>query len=198
MILSNVELQAALDAGRLILRPEPQPRRPEEGRECPYGTHSVDLTLAAELSFPASGPYSYDLMQPGSLADFIARNSQKHVIDERAGYPLARNQFVLGRTLEWVGLPIRAGDVNCLAARIEGKSSRARCGILVHFTAPTVHPGFEGFLTLEIINLGPAPFVLRPRMPIAQLIVEEVRGIPFEIRSQFHGQTTPEGAPDQP
>jgi dCTP deaminase len=65
--------------------------------------------------------------------------------------------------------------------------------VLVHFTAPTVHPGWNGPLTLEMINLGPVPFLLRPGMPIAQLIVEEVKGLPFANPSQFHGQQTPEG-----
>ena len=84
-----------------------------------------------------------------------------------------------------------------LAARIEGKSSRARCGLLVHFTAPTVHPGFFGTLTLEMINLGPSPIALVPGMPIAQLIVEEVKGIPVENPSQFQGQSAPEGVIDE-
>jgi dCTP deaminase len=66
--------------------------------------------------------------------------------------------------------------------------------VLVHFTAPTIHPGFDGTITLEIINLGPAPFVLRPGMPIAQLLVEEVDGIPFEKADrQFKGQRSPLG-----
>ena len=48
-------------------------------------------------------------------------------------------------------------------------------------------------LRLEMINLGPVPFMLRPAMPIAQLIVEEVKGIPFANPSQFHRQKSPEG-----
>jgi dCTP deaminase len=104
---------------------------------------------------------------------------------------------VLGITLERVALPIDAPinlqTSSCLAARIEGKSSRARCGLLVHFTAPTVHPGWDGPLALEMINLGPVPFVLKLGMPIAQLIVEEVKGIPVKNPSQFQGQGVPSG-----
>ena len=132
------------------------------------------------------------------MAEFLSRNSNKVTIPT-AGYPLACNQFVLGRTLEVIDLPIDHAENTkegcCLAARIEGRSSIARCGVLVHFTAPTIHPGFNGTLTLEIINLGPTNFVLRPGMPIAQLIVEKVEGIPFENPSAFKGQHSPEGRP---
>jgi dCTP deaminase len=192
MILSNREMQLALHSGRLIIEPQPQPRQAAPGQYCPYDTHSVDLTLAPEISIPQTGPYTYDLTASG-LAQFIARNSEKVVLDRNQPFPLERNQFVLALTREIIGLPIPSQGDTCLAARIEGKSSRARCGVLVHFTAPTVHPGWHGQLTLEMINLGPVPFILRPGMPIAQLIVEEVRNIPFANPSQFHGQTTPEG-----
>ncbi len=193
MILSNREIHNALDSGRLIIRPEPVPRQKTSEAPSPYDTHSVDLRLAPEISIPTAGPFSWDLMQAGKFADFLARNSKQLRIAEETGYPLEPGTFVLGKTIEWIELPILKSRKHCLAARIEGKSSRARCGLLVHFTAPTVHPGFKGTLTLEIINLGPVPFVLRPDMPIAQLIVEEVKGIPYENPSQFHGQHTPEG-----
>jgi dCTP deaminase len=80
-----------------------------------------------------------------------------------------------------------------LAARIEGRSSFARCGLLVHFTAPTVHADFRGTLTLEMRNLGPAPIVLYPGMPICQLVIEQVMGMPQASPSQFQGQENPAG-----
>ena len=61
----------------------------------------------------------------------------------------------------------------------------------MHFTAPTVHSGFNGRLTLEIINLGGIGITLYPGMPICQLIIEEVKGVPDENPSQFQGQATP-------
>jgi dCTP deaminase len=61
--------------------------------------------------------------------------------------------------------------------------------MLVHFTAPTIHAGFEGTITLEIINLGEYAISLHPLMPICQLIIEEVRGVPFRNDSQFQGQS---------
>lgn len=93
--------------------------------------------------------------------------------------------------MERVTLPIVPSKT--LAARIEGKSSVARCGLLVHFTAPTVHAGFDGTLTLEMINLGNAGFTLFPGLAICQLILEIVSGDPIANPSQFQGQSTPAG-----
>jgi dCTP deaminase len=91
-----------------------------------------------------------------------------------------------------VGLPVKIGQP-VLAARVEGKSSFARCGLIVHFTAPTIHAGFDGRITLEMINLGEYPIMLYPGMTVCQLIVEEVKGTPLHQASQFQGQTRPVG-----
>ena len=190
MILSNVELYKALDAGRLIIDPEPAPRVGDSDQHSPFDTHSVDLTLHSEISIPEGGPFAWDLTQPG-LAEEISKHCKHLTLSLEQPYRMEPGKFILAMTHERIGLPIQ-GDV-CLAARVEGKSSRARCGILVHFTAPTVHPGWDGRLTLEMINLGPAVFMLTPGMAICQLIVEEVRGRPIESPSQFQGQSAPEG-----
>lgn len=107
-------------------------------------------------------------------------------------FVLRPNRLVLGRTLEKVSLPITA-DGQALAARVEGKSSYACCGLLIHFTAPTIHAGFMGTITLELINLGPCNISLYPGTPICQLILEEVRGVPFRNDSQFQNQARPGG-----
>ena len=132
--------------------------------------------------------------KPGSVSDFLTKISKKLFITEEQPFPLEPTKFILAKTFEKIGLPIDKGPPY-LAARIEGKSSRSRCGVLVHFTAPTVHAGWSGPLSLEIINLGPTTFLLRPEMPIAQLIVEEVNGDLFPNPSQFQNQSTPEGLP---
>lgn len=194
MILSNVEIHAALDSGNLIIEPQPTPRLPSDDAHCPYNTHTVDLRLGSEISIPDSGPFVYDVTKRDSLAPFIYKNAVNKTISSETPHILKQNQFVLGITMESIGLPISKDGKTCLAARIEGKSSRARLGLLVHFTAPTVHPGFDGTLTLEMINLGASEIALVPGMPIAQLIIEEVRGIPNENPSQFQGQKRPEGA----
>ena len=116
MILSNVEIQAALDDDRLIIQPDPQPRTPVVGKYCPYGTHSVDLTLGEELIIPQRGTFAYDLTQPGKVADFIGRNSTKRTIAADAPFPLEHGRFILGITRETVGLPIPNEGKVCLTA----------------------------------------------------------------------------------
>jgi dCTP deaminase len=185
MILSNVEIKKAIDEGRLIISPEPQARD--------YDTTAVNLHLAAGMSIPRGGSFVYDLTKPG-FAGTLARNSDRIEIPA-TGYPLEPKNFILGITTERVGLPLIQGKT--LAARIEGKSSVARCGLLVHFTAPTVHAGWDGPLVLEIINLGVSDFMLRPGMAICQLILEVVYGDPEANPSQFQFQTTPAGTSKQ-
>lgn len=195
MILSNVEIQKAIDEGRLVIEPQPSPRNLEPGvKYCPYDTTAVDLKLHKEISIPKGGVFIYDLTKPGSVSDFLTKISKKLFITEEQPFPLEPTKFILAKTFEKIGLPIDKGPPY-LAARIEGKSSRSRCGVLVHFTAPTVHAGWSGPLSLEIINLGPTTFLLKPEMPIAQLIVEEVSGDLFPNPSQFQNQSTPEGLP---
>jgi dCTP deaminase len=201
VILSNVAIYEAIDNGRIVLTPEPVPRYLESGQDSPYDTHSVDVRLGKYLSVPRPGPYTFDLHRPGEpkgdFAKFLANNSDRVEIPV-GGHPLEPYKFILGQTVEHLSLPIDTPANRllrrCLAARIEGKSSRARTGLLVHFTAPTIHPGFSGTITLEIINLGPVPFLLREGMPIGQLIFEEVEGLPVSKAGQFQHQTRPEGA----
>lgn len=190
MILSNIEIQKAIDEHRLIITPDPQPRSPDH-HDCPFDTTAVDLHLANALAVPQPGPYTFDLRKKGGIAAFLAKNSKQIIISEE-GYALKQGQFTLGTTVERVTLPLLP-DGKSLAARIEGKSSLARCGLLVHFTAPTVHAGFDGTLTLEMINLGVVDISLFPGMAIAQLILEAVMGDTEANPSQFQGQSTPAG-----
>jgi dCTP deaminase len=188
MILSNVEIHRALDEGRLVLDPEPKPRKPgDDGADCPYQTSAVDLHLGREISyFKENLPLDINL-RAGGFAALFGPNSSQQTITEEQPFVLKPRRLVLGKTLERVELPIRDAGIN-LAARVEGKSSYARCGLLVHFTAPTVHAGFKGTITLELYNLGPFNISLYPGAPICQLIVETVLGVPFRNDSQFQGQ----------
>src|SRR6202167_1552990 len=85
------------------------------------------------------------------------------VMPEGDAFVIHPGEFCLGRTLEWVQIP------NDIVARIEGKSSLGRLGLIVHATAGFCDPGFEGTLTLELNNLTRVPIRLYPGLPIAQL-----------------------------
>jgi dCTP deaminase len=75
-------------------------------------------------------------------------------MDER-GFELEPNKFILAQTLETITLRLpqeledEASEKPVLAARVEGKSSRARFGLLIHFTAPTIHAGWSGPIALK-------------------------------------------------
>lgn len=192
MLLSNCEIHKAIDEGRLIIDPEPLPRIPTVGQDCPYDAHTVNLKLDTEILLPKPGKYIVDLRGEGSLPEFIDKHSETIKITDNHPFPLQPKQFVLGKTVERIELPLK-GNPPYLAARIEGKSSRARCGLLVHCTAPIIHPEFSGYITLEITNLSPSQFMLYPNMDIAQLLVEQVYGDIISNISQFQHQKTTAG-----
>ena len=131
-------------------------------------------------------------MRQGPFARLFGPNSVSQTITDEQPFVLRPNRLVLGRTRERVELPLLP-DGNSLAARVEGKSSYARCGLLVHFTAPTIHAGFAGTITLELINLGPCNISLYPDSPICQLIFETVAGTPVRNDNQFQNQQAPGG-----
>ncbi len=193
MILSNVEIHRALDDGDIIIDPEPTPRfRTLQNPRSPYDTTAVNLRLSPALSISAERqPFAFDLRKPG-LADLITKVYKPYEMHADGGYSLKPNQFVLGSSVETVAMPIREGRP-VLAARVEGRSSFARCGLLIHFTAPTIHAGFSGTITFEIMNFGLHDIVLYPDLEIGQLIFERVDGLPMPNPSQFQGQTTPPG-----
>jgi dCTP deaminase len=195
MILSNVSIHQALDSKRLLITPEPTPRFPEDNADCPYQTSAVDLRLGNEIAFFNENlPVNIDLRR-GGFADLFGPNSQSFQLTENQPFALRPGKFVLAKTLENVSLPLvgAENELPHLAARVEGKSSYSRCGLLVHFTAPTIHAGFSGTITLELMNFGPFTISLYPGAPICQLIVEEVHGVPMKNESQFHGQDRPGG-----
>ena len=95
---------------------------------------------------------------------------------------LPPRKLLLGFVMEYIKLP------PTLAGRVEGKSSIARRGLLVHLTAPTIQAGWEGNLQLEMYNVGPVPLLLKPGLPICQLILEQVTD-PIRDTGQFQMQT---------
>jgi dCTP deaminase len=189
MVLSNVEIVNALNAGEFKI----DGLASRDPSEKPFNTSAVDLRLGDEIRIPeCKHPVTLDLRK-GNIAGFWAANTRKVSITDDQPFVLPQGKLVLANTFENVDFPIREGGKLCYSARVEGKSSLARCGILVHFTAPTIHAGFEGKITLEMINLGCVDFLLFPGMPICQLIIEEVKGCPTDAPNQFKGQQDPVG-----
>src|SRR5687768_14604962 len=100
-------------------------------------------------------------------------------------------EFVLGQTLEAISLP------NDIVARLEGKSSLGRLGLLIHSTAGFVDSGFSGNLTLELSNVANLPITIYYGMPIGQISfmrmdgpVESAYGSK-EMSSKYQGQDEP-------
>jgi dCTP deaminase len=144
---------------------------------------SVDLKLGASFRV-----FHNHLTPAIDLAEPPAHLTELIQVPEGESFVIHPGEFVLGRTLESVRMP---DDV---VARIEGKSSLGRLGLIVHATAGFVDPGFEGTLTLEITNLTRVPIILWPGKPIAQLSfmaldrpAERPYGHP-ELGSHYHGQ----------
>src|ERR671937_1848806 len=84
-------------------------------------------------------------------------------VDDETPFILHPGEFVLGSTLERVRLP------DDLVARLEGKSSLGRLGLLIHSTAGYVDPGWDGYLTLELSNVANLPITIYPVMKIGQI-----------------------------
>jgi dCTP deaminase len=194
MILSNVSIHDALDKGWLKIDPQPEPRsKVEGGPKCPYQTSAVDLRLGEEIAFFKEGIFAQIDLRKGDFNAMFGPLSETRKLTEDQPLVLRPQRLVLGKTHERVSLPLLPAGTASLAARIEGKSSYARCGLLVHFTAPTIHAEFDGTITLELINLEPLDIALYPKMPISPLIIEQVHRVPFSNVSQFQGQSKPGG-----
>ncbi len=112
--------------------------------------------------------------------------------------------FLLWTTKETVGTPKvvlpcselqRHPELICF---VNAKSTKARTGLMVHFTAPTIHAGWAGNITLEIYNLGPFTFVLKEGDALAQLTVATISSAPDlnlkKGKSKTQGQKDPSGA----
>lgn len=101
-------------------------------------------------------------------------------------------EFVLGTTKESVLIP------RYLVARLDGRSSWGRLGIIVHSTAGSVHPGYVGQLTLEIANISKVPVKLWPNSKICQIMFERLSSpcekSYAEKKSKYMGQEGPEAS----
>jgi dCTP deaminase len=176
-VLSDRDIRAALEADRVKIRPyDPIDLQPS----------SVDLHLDHAFRVFRNNRYPYiDVRQPQPDLTELLR------IEDDEPFILHPGEFVLGQTLEWVELP------DDLVARLEGRSSLGRLGLLIHSTAGYVDPGWKGNLTLELSNVANLPIALYAMMRIGQISffrmsspVERPYGSP-ELRSRYQGQSEP-------
>ena len=187
MILSDEQIIDAIDSGRVVVTPRPLADQ--------FAPSAVDLHVGDEFKMWKMPPRG--MVQQLRLSDVSIPDYAEHTIDlprQNDGSVLTEpGQFVLSQTLERVELPHNSR----LAARIEGRSSYARLGLVVHMTAPTIHVGFEGSIVLEIMNFGPFPLKIDPNHTrICQLIFEELGGDPTcDINSVFQNQSSVFGTP---
>ncbi len=149
MLLSDHDIRLELDAGRLGLDPyDPAMVQPS----------SVDVRL--DRYFRLFDNHKYPFIDPAEDQPELTRLIE---VDPREPFILHPGEFALGSTYERVSLP---DDV---AARLEGKSSLGRLGLLTHSTAGFIDPGFSGHVTLELSNVATLPIKLWPGMKIGQV-----------------------------
>jgi dCTP deaminase len=149
MLLSDADIRAEIDAGRVMLEPyEPDMVQPS----------SVDVRL--DRFFRVFENHRYPHIDPS-----IEQAELTRLVEPADDEPfiLHPGEFALGSTYEIVTLP---DDVS---ARLEGKSSLGRLGLLTHSTAGFIDAGFNGHVTLELSNVATLPIKLWPGMKIGQL-----------------------------
>lgn len=147
--MSDRDIRASIESGQIGLEPL------EMGLLQPS---SIDVRL--DRFFRLFDNHKYAFIDPAEQQDELTRLIE---VDPSEPFILHPGEFVLGSTYEFVTLP---DDV---AARLEGKSSLGRLGLLTHSTAGFVDPGFKGHVTLELSNVATLPIKLWPGMKIGQL-----------------------------
>lgn len=149
MLLSDRDIRAELDTGRLGLEPF------DDSLVQPS---SIDVRL--DRYFRVFNNTRYTHIDPKLQQDELTTLVEA---PDNEPFVLHPGEFVLGSTLEVCTLP------HDLAGRLEGKSSLGRLGLLTHSTAGFIDPGFSGHITLELSNVANLPITLWPGMKIGQL-----------------------------
>ena len=170
-----------------------------------FSDHQIKSKI--EKKYISISPYDATLVQPASVdlrlgSEFIKYNRSSEPIDPEAPDESVRTSFsvdrlilypgdfVLGTTLERVGI------CPAIAARVEGKSTLGRLGLIVHSTAGFVDPGFKGNITLEMTNINVRPIILRAGMKICQIAfykMDSAARVPYghkDLGSHYHNQSS--------
>ncbi len=177
MILSDRSIRAELAAGRVLIDPLD---------EADIQPSSVDLRIDRY----------FRVFRNHTMRVIDVKHDQEELTElvevaEGDAFILHPGEFVLGSTLERVSLP------DDLVARLEGKSSLGRLGLLIHSTAGFVDAGWDGHLTLELSNVANLPITLYPGMKIGQisfLRMTTPAAVPYGssgIGSKYQGQRGP-------
>ena len=177
MVLSDRTIRRLVDEGRIGIDPYD---------EALLQPSSVDVRVDRFFRVFHNARYPFiDVKEPQEeLTELVE-------IDDDRPFILHPGEFVLGSTLERVQLP------DDLVARLEGKSSLGRLGLLIHSTAGFVDPGWDGHVTLELSNVANLPITIYPGMKIGQLSfvqLTEAAEHPYGsegIGSKYQGQRGP-------
>lgn len=177
MILSDRSIKEGVAAGRIVITPY------DEGLVQPA---SIDIRLDGR--FRVFRNYRYSCIDPKALQEDLTELVEVGPDEPFIVHP---GEFILGNTVE----RIKLGDD--LVARLEGKSSLGRLGLIVHATAGYVDPGFEGNITLELSNVANLPIRLYPGMKVGQISffamstpADRPYGHP-DLGSKYKGQSAP-------
>lgn len=177
MILSDRSIREALDDGSIVIEPL------LEGAVQPS---SVDLRVDRFFRVFRNDTTPY--IDPKEAQEDLTELVE---VPDDGAFILHPGEFVLGSTLETIRLP---ADI---AARLDGKSSLGRLGLLIHSTAGWADPGFDGPLTLELSNVANLPIAIYPGMRIGQISFLRMTSeaeTPYgssAIRSKYQGQRGP-------
>jgi len=177
MIFSDRSIREALRSGSIVIDPhEPAHVQPS----------SVDLRVGA--AFRVFENHRYSEIDPRSPQEDMTKLIE---VGDDEPFMLHPGEFVLGSTLE----RIKLGDD--IVARLEGKSSLGRLGLLIHSTAGFIDPGFEGRVTLELSNVATLPIAIHSGMKIGQISfcrMTTAAELPYgspELGSKYQGQSGP-------
>jgi len=187
MYLSDRDLLWALEQGNLIVEPKPEKIDPtsidlhldhvDQAKVWDVAQYNRDRVVDGnEPNELRIGKFKYKEFAPKYLKP-PSLDAGKAVFRRGDQIVVKPGGFLLWQTKEWVGTPEEGAT---LIAFIDGKSTRARTGLLVHLTAPTIHASWAGNVTLEIANLGPFHFVLEEGDAMAQIVVATISSTPAE------------------
>jgi len=176
VVLADATIKRLLDSGRIEIDPyDPALLQPS----------SVDVRVDRYFRVFRNNLYPFiDVKRPQEgLTELVEIGEEPFIL-----HP---GEFVLGSTLERVRLP------DDLVARLEGKSSLGRLGLLIHSTAGFIDPGFDGHVTLELSNVANLPITIYSGMKIGQISfveLSEPASSPYgtgDLGSKYQGQDGP-------